>query len=157
VFVAENEAEPHNVAFGRLTEGLGSGLRFGNQSPENIARLRWVRDELAPAMRAALHLLPEGRVRMRPIIASALTLGDELHMRNTASTALLVKTFCVPLADALAGQPFLTKVLRFLADNNDQWFLDMIMASAKVIADAGRDVADSSIVVCLARNGTEFG
>jgi hypothetical protein len=157
VFVVQNEVEPHNLAFGRMTEGFGTGLRFGNQTPENLARLRWIRDELAPVIRSALRLLPEGRVRMRPLIASSLLLGDELHMRNAASTALLIKTFCAPLAEALNGSPFLPEVLRFLSQNNDQWFLDMIMASAKVIADAGRGIRGSSIVACIARNGVEVG
>lgn len=157
VFVVENEAEPHNVAFGRVTEGFGTGLRFGNQTPENIARLRWIRDELAPALRIALPLLPGGRLPMRPLIAEALSHGDELHMRNAASTALLIKTLCVPLATALNGNPFLPEVFRFLSDRNDQFFLDMIMATAKVIADAGRGVPGSSVVVCMARNGVELG
>src|SRR5262249_32806877 len=62
VFVVENEEEPHNVAFGRVTEGFGKGLRFGNQTPENLARLRWVRDVLAPSLRAAMQHLPRARI-----------------------------------------------------------------------------------------------
>jgi hypothetical protein len=157
VFVVENEAEPNNRGFGRVTEGFGTGLRFGNQSPENIERLRWVRDRLAPALRAGLHKLPDGRIPMRPVIAEALLHGDELHMRNAASTALLIRTLCTPLAKALNGKPELVEILHFLTNNNNQFFLDMIMASAKVIADAGRGVDGSSVVACIARNGVEVG
>jgi uncharacterized protein DUF1116 len=157
VFVVENEEEPHNVAFGRVTEGFGKGLRFGNQTPENLARLRWVRDVLAPSLRAGMQHLPRARIPLRPLLADALTMGDELHMRNAASTALLVKMLCAPLAEALNGQPVLPEVLRFLTERNDQFFLDMLLAGAKAIADAGRGVPGSSVVVCLARNGVEVG
>jgi Protein of unknown function (DUF1116) len=44
-----------------------------------------------------------------------------------------------------------------LSQGNDQFFLDMLMAGAKVIADAGRGVPGSSVVVCMARNGVELG
>ena len=158
VFVVRNDSEPHNAAFGRVTEGFGKGLRFGGgEISEAVERLRWVRDKLAPALQAALRVLPEQRLPLRPLMAQALLMGDELHMRNSASTALLIKTLCAPLAEELNGQPLLLEVLSFLTHGNDQFFLDMLMAGAKVIADAGRDVPGSSVVVCIARNGVEVG
>jgi Protein of unknown function (DUF1116) len=158
VFVLSNDAEPRNVAFGRVTEGFGKGLRFGaGEMSETIGRLQWVRDQLAPALQAGLRALPERRLPLRPLMAQALQMGDELHMRNAASTALLVKTLCGPLTQALNGQALLPEVLMFLTQGNDQFFLDMLMAAAKVIADAGRGVPGSSIVVCIARNGVEVG
>jgi hypothetical protein len=35
--------------------------------------------------------------------------------------------------------------------------LNAVMAAAKLVADAGRDVPGASVVVAMARNGTEFG
>ena len=72
VFVVRNDSEPHNAAFGRVTEGFGKGLRFGGgEISEAVERLRWVRDKLAPALQAALRVLPEQRLPLRPLMAQA--------------------------------------------------------------------------------------
>ncbi|NUO98554.1 MAG: DUF1116 domain-containing protein, partial [Nonomuraea sp.] len=47
-------------------------------------------------------------------------------------------------------------VLRFI-NGNDHFFLNAGMAAGKVSADAARDVPGSSLVVAMARNGTDFG
>jgi hypothetical protein len=47
-------------------------------------------------------------------------------------------------------------VLRFV-NGNDHFFLNPGMAASKVSADAARDVPGSSLVVAMARNGTDFG
>jgi hypothetical protein len=42
-------------------------------------------------------------------------------------------------------------------DANDHFLLNVVMGAGKLVADAGRDVPGSSVVVAMARNGTEFG
>jgi hypothetical protein len=47
-------------------------------------------------------------------------------------------------------------VLEFLA-TNDHFFLNISMAACKAMLDAAHDVAGSSMVTAMARNGVEFG
>jgi hypothetical protein len=49
-----------------------------------------------------------------------------------------------------------TDAARFI-DDNDHFMLNLVMAAAKAAADAARDIAGSTMVVAMARNGTDFG
>ena len=46
-----------NRAFSNLNEGLGKVLRFGANSPDVLARLKWMEKTLAPTLRAGLEVL----------------------------------------------------------------------------------------------------
>ena len=96
VVVVDN-AVAGNRAFCNLNEGLGKVLRFGAHAPEVIERLRWQRDVLAPTLRSALERT--GPIELKPLMAQALAMGDEVHNRNAAATALLFKR----LAPSLVG------------------------------------------------------
>jgi hypothetical protein len=155
VFVVENRVHG-NRAHATLNEGMGKVLRFGANQPEVLDRLRWLRDTGAPALRAAIH--DAGGLDLHGLIAQALSMGDELHMRNLASTALLVRTLAPHLtATLLHDGPRLDAVMRFLTRNNEQFFLNLAMAAAKAAADAAHGVPHSSLVTAMARNGVEFG
>ena len=60
VWIVRN-AKHGNLAFSNLNEGLGKVLRFGANSPEVIARLKWMANVLAPALRGALEILERCR------------------------------------------------------------------------------------------------
>jgi hypothetical protein len=137
------------TAYCSLNEGLGKVLRYGAYGPEVIERLRWMAGSLGPALRDAVR--SHGPVDLRAIMAQALHMGDELHNRNRAATSLFVRELAGDLAEAGAAD-----VLRF-ASGNDHFFLNLAMAAGKVSADAARDVPGSSMVVAMARNGTDFG
>jgi hypothetical protein len=47
-------------------------------------------------------------------------------------------------------------VFRFIS-GNDHFFLNLSMPAGKVAADLARDIPGSSLVVAMARNGTDFG
>jgi hypothetical protein len=53
-------------------------------------RLVWIRDELAPALDAALEAL--GGIDARALMTEALRRGDELHNRNAAATSMLAES-----------------------------------------------------------------
>ncbi len=137
-------------AISNLNEGLGQVLRFGANSDEVLKRLAWMRDELAPALKAALALT--GPIELKPLIAQALLMGDECHNRNAAATGLLIKRLAAALATHPAGSP----ALNFMA-GNDHFFLNVSMAACKAMLDAARNVAHSSFVTVMARNGVNFG
>jgi hypothetical protein len=155
VLVVEHRAAG-NRAYATINEGMGKVLRFGATQPEVLERLRWMRDELAPALRDAI--VDAAGLDLNALIAQALQMGDELHMRNLASTALFVRAIAPHLTAALRRDgDRLDRVMRFLSRNNDQFFLNLAMGAAKAGADAAHGVPDSSLVTAIARNGTELG
>ncbi|GLX94292.1 DUF1116 domain-containing protein [Herbidospora sp. NBRC 101105] len=147
-----HDAENGGTAFCSLNEGLGKVLRYGAYGPEVIERLRWMGDVLGPALAEVMKVV--GPLDLRNLVAQALQMGDELHNRNRAATSLMVRELAPAIVDAVPNQA--AEVLRFV-NGNDHFFLNAGMAAAKVSADAARNVEGSSMVVAMARNGTDFG
>jgi hypothetical protein len=143
-----------NTAWCTLNEGLGKVLRYGAYGPEVVERLRWMQEVLGPAMRDAVHAL--GGVDIRALAAQALQMGDELHNRNRAASALFVREVVPPLLEIDRDAKQLADVVRFI-NGNEHFFLNLVMPAAKAAADAARDIAGSTMVVAMARNGTDFG
>jgi uncharacterized protein DUF1116 len=48
------------------------------------------------------------------------------------------------------------RAVQFVA-GNDHFFLNLVMPTCKLMTDAARDVPGSTVVVAMARNGTDFG
>ncbi|MGW0806446.1 DUF1116 domain-containing protein [Nonomuraea sp. NPDC002799] len=146
------DGEHGGVAYCSLNEGLGKVLRYGAYGPEVLERLRWMDRVLGPALAAAVERA--GPIDLRSLMAQALQMGDELHNRNRAATSLLLRELAPEIVEAAPGAA--AEVLRFI-NGNDHFFLNAGMAAAKVSTDAARDVPGSSLVVAMARNGTDFG
>jgi hypothetical protein len=153
VWVVENRAFG-NRAFCSLNEGLGKVLRYGAYGPEVIQRLHWMANVLGPTL--ALALEKHGEIDLRGLIAQALQMGDEGHNRNRAGTSLLIRELAPDLVELPLPGKRIAEVLRFL-NGNDHTFLNLTMPSAKCLLDAALDVEGSSLVVTMARNGTDFG
>jgi hypothetical protein len=132
-------------AYSNLNEGLGRVLRYGANDQAVLERLRWMAGVLGPDLARALEA---GPIDLAGISQRALQMGDELHNRHRAATSLLFREL------ALRGLP--TRSLRFV-DQNDYFYLNLAMASAKAACDAAAGEPGSSLVVAMARNGTEFG
>src|SRR5207245_4043849 len=141
------------VAYAPLNEGTGAVLRFGANDATVVARLRWMRDALAPALDAAVRSL--GGIPLVPLMARALAMGDEMHQRNIAATSLFCRTLAPALAERAPG-PGLSAVLRFLAES-DQFFLNIAMAVAKCALESIGEIPHSTIVRAMSRSGVEFG
>ena len=148
------DAEHGGTAYCSLNEGLGKVLRYGAYGPEVIERLRWMSDVLGPVLRKAVRR--HGPLDLLSIMAQALQMGDELHNRNRAATSLFLRELAPGMAEADAPRDQVAEALRF-AGGNDHFFLNPAMAAAKAAADAARGVPGSSLVVAMARNGTDFG
>ena len=150
VYVVENKTFG-NRAFCRQVEGA---QQFGDYGKEALDGLRKWRDTFAPALRAALQA--EGELPLKPIITQALQMGDELHNRHSASSALFGNHMAVGLAKAnIPVQNQITTL--YLLKNHNLIFLGIAMAAGKAIADPARDVESSTMVTAMCRNGTEFG
>ncbi len=137
-----------------LNEGLGKVLRFGAIGPEVLGRLAWMAGELGPALGPALERL--GGLRITPVLAQALHMGDEGHNRNVAATGLLLKQLVPALLAGDAERAVVARVVAFLS-GNDHTFLNVSMAACKVMLDAAAGVPGSSMVTAMARNGVRFG
>jgi len=153
VFVIQNETHG-NVAYATQNEGLGKVLRYGAFSPEVISRLKWMEATLYPTLKAAID--KAGKIDLKTIIAQALHMGDEVHNRNRAATSLFYRALAPSICEAAASPSVAAEVLRFI-NGNDHFFLNLSMAACKAALQAAQSVADSSIVITMARNGTEFG
>jgi hypothetical protein len=153
MFVVENRTFG-NRAYCTFNEGLGKVLRYGAYGPEVIERLRWMQDVLRPAMAAAVERL--GSMDLRAIVVQAMQMGDELHNRNRAASSLFVREVVPPLLEAGIDPGDLADVVRFV-NGNEHFFLNLGMPAAKSALDPARDLPGSSVVVAMARNGTDFG
>lgn len=142
-------------AYCTFNEGLGKVLRYGANDESVLERLSWIRDVLARVMTSVLRARGE-EVDLRSMIAQALQMGDEGHNRNRAGTSLLLRELLPALVEC--GEPArdVADVARFIA-GNDHFFLNLVMPAAKVTADAAAGIEGSSVIVAMARNGTEFG
>lgn len=143
-----------NVAYSTMNEGIGKVLRFGAFDDEVVTRLRWMRDVLGPSLSAAVRLA--GGYPLAPVMARALTMGDEMHQRNIAASALFAKDMAPLLAGAGLDTSVVVDVSAFLA-RTDQFFLNLAMAACKASADASRSIEAGSVVTAMCRNGYEFG
>lgn len=150
VFVVENQRHG-NTGFCNLYEGESRRrLNYGVYDEEVAAGLRFLQDVAAPVLAAAVR--HAGGVPLKPIIARALRMGDELHSRNTAATALFVKELTPHFLElAVRGDvdlDELRRTLKFLFDS-DYSFLRLSMAAAKATADAAHGLEYSSVMTAM--------
>jgi len=153
VFVVVNRQGGHR-AHATVNEGLGKVLRFGANDASVLARLDWLAREAGPLLGAALR--SAGGLDLRALMAQALRMGDEMHQRNIAASALLARALMPHLARVAAETGPVARVADFIA-GNDQFFLNLGMAAAKAAADPCLKIAGSTMVATMARNGTDFG
>ena len=153
VWIVRNSAAG-NRAYSTMNEGLGKVLRFGANNAEVLERLKWMRDVLAPTLVSALKGL--GPLELKPLMAQALHMGDEVHNRNAAASGLLLKRLAPAILRSGASTADAAAVCEFIA-GNDHFFLNLSMAACKAMLDAAANVKGSSMVSVMCRNGVEFG
>jgi len=150
VWVVENRSFG-NRAYCRPTD---AAQQFGDYSDEALAGIRNWRDVRAPAVGAALRKL--GGLPLKPLLAKALQMGDELHNRPNALSALLGNALAPALVEAGVERDALLATLYWL--RYDEFLgLAVAMAAAKSAAEPAEGVAYSTLVTAMARNGTDFG
>ncbi|HEU4674749.1 MAG TPA: DUF1116 domain-containing protein [Motilibacteraceae bacterium] len=141
-----------------LNEGLGKVLRYGAYGPEVLDRLRWMSGVLGPLLQRAVRATVQttGPVDVRAIVAQMLQMGDEGHNRNRAGTLMLLRELLPAMIDSGAPSSDVAECVRFVA-GNDHFFLNLVMPACKLATDAARGEPGSTLVVAMARNGTDFG
>ena len=104
-------------------------LRFGANSPDVLDRLRWLGTEFFTTMQVAVRGLADAN--LKPLMAQALHMGDEVHNRNAAASGLLFKRLTLVAARlrSSTARP-IQRALDFVA-GNDHFFLNISMAACK--------------------------
>ncbi len=153
VMVVENRAFG-NRSYCMINEGLGKVMRFGANDDEVLGRIRWLRDDFGPLLGAALRAA--GGLELAPLIARGLAMGDEMHQRNVACSALTLRALAPHFARHAPGAETLAQSLAFIA-GNEQFFLNIGMAMGKAVMDPVRSIEACSLVAAMCRNGTDFG
>ncbi|KQZ75001.1 DUF1116 domain-containing protein [Nocardioides sp. Root151] len=153
MFVLEDPATGRR-AHCSLNEGLGKVLRYGAYSPEVLDRLRWMSAVLGPVLQKAVRT--SGPVDATGILTQMLQMGDEAHNRNRAGTLMLLRDLSPAMVDSGFPSADVAAALRFIG-GNDHFFLNVAMPTCKLALDAARGIDGSTMVVAMARNGTEFG
>ncbi|HIU16958.1 MAG TPA: DUF1116 domain-containing protein [Candidatus Avidesulfovibrio excrementigallinarum] len=151
VYVTRNEAFDHEI-YTTLNMGLGRVLRMGAYDPEIIDKLRWMNDGMAETLAVALER--SGGLDIKQLMAQALQMGDELHNRNKAASALFIRYLGGAIASV--GGPDAARTLEHLG-SSDGMFLNNAMAACKAMVDPAHGIEDCTIVTALSRNGVEFG
>jgi hypothetical protein len=153
VFVLEDQATGRR-AYCSLNEGLGKVLRYGAYSADVIERLRWMSSVLGPLLQAAVRR--HGPVDVTAILTQMVQMGDEAHNRNRAGTLMLLRDLLPSMAESGFAASDIARAARFVA-GNDHFFLNLAMPACKLALDSARDIPGSTLVVAMARNGTDFG
>jgi hypothetical protein len=153
MFVLENPATGDRTCCS-LNEGLGKVLRYGAYGPEVLERLRWMSSVLGPLLQAAVRA--NGPVDVTGILTQMLQMGDEAHNRNRAGTLMLLRDLAPAMVESGAASADVAQAVRFIG-GNDHFFLNLAMPACKLALDAARGIDGSTMVVAMARNGTDFG
>jgi hypothetical protein len=150
VWVVENKTFG-NRAFCRQVEGR---QQFGDYSDPALQGLRLWRDIWAPSLRKGL--LQMRGLPLKPIIAKALQMGDELHNRSMAASSLFANAVTAPMIQGGVTTDDLLSTINYIT-NHELLFLGLSMAAGKASADPAAGIEYSTVVVTMARNGTDFG
>ena len=153
MFVLEDPASGRRT-YCSLNEGLGKVLRYGAYGPEVLQRLRWMSSVLGPLLQQAVRA--SGPTDITGILTQMLQMGDEAHNRNRAGTLMLLRDLAPAMVDSGAASGDVAQSVRFIG-GNDHFFLNLAMPACKLALDAARDIDGSTMVVAMARNGTDFG
>ena len=141
-------------AYCSLNEGLGKVLRYGAYAPPVIERLDWMSTVLGPTLRDAIRR--QGALDITAVTAQMVQMGDEGHNRNRAGTLMVLRDLMPAIVEVGRSSTDVAAVARFIG-GNDHFFLNLVMPACKLAMDSGRGVPGSTVVVALARNGTDVG
>lgn len=147
VFVVENRAGG-NTGFCNFYEGKEPRrLNYGCYDEGVRERLLHVNTVLAPVVGEALRR--RGGVALKPLIARALRMGDEVHSRNAAASILFNREILPSVLDMVDNKVAGVRETMVHLAENDYFFLRLSMAAAKASADA-MVVPGSTLVSAMA-------
>lgn len=138
------------TSFARFVENR---VQFGLFDKESVDVLRFWSERLSPSLGKAIR--QSKGIDLKPIMARALHMGDELHNRPAAGTLLFESTI-LPHLLGVCSLNEVGEITKYLSEN-DIFFLCISMAACKAITKAAHGIQYSTLVTVMARNGTNFG
>ena len=149
---------PHgNRAFSNLNEGSGQGAALRRQQPRGArSRLR-LDGRSRSGRRSQLRCEILGRIELKPLMAQALHMGDEVHNRNVAASALLFKRLRCRRSSKLGVAPPMpprrssSSPATTTSSSTSRW------RRARRCSTPRTAWPRSSMVTAMARNGVDFG
>ena len=139
-----------NLFEGDAPRRLGTGF-YGD---DVVERLRFVDEVLAPTIGEAVRRV--GGVPLMPILRKGTRLGDDMHVRTTATNHLFLQALLPAFreleserqADVQLTVPFLEK--------EAYSFFRVWLAAAKAITDSATGIEGSSIVTAMSMSANNF-
>lgn len=128
-------------------------VQFGLFDKDSVDVLRFWSETLSHLLGKAIR--KSKGIDLKPIMARALHMGDELHNRPAAGTLLFESTIMPYLLQVCSLSEAL-QVTKYLSEN-EIFFLCMSMGGCKAIMNAAHGIKYSTIVTVMARNGVDFG
>ena len=128
--------------------GGAPAARYGRKSQEALDLLRFLNQEVAPAIAPAA----SEPVPWLPIVDDALTKGDDAHLRHLEAHKTLAGILQDRLGPGFSG----SEVGAFVAE----WpifHLNFWMAAARCALSAAAGVKGSALVTAIGGNGAQFG
>jgi uncharacterized protein DUF1116 len=138
------------ISFARFVENK---VQFGQFDKESVDVLKFWSESISKLLGKAIR--KSKGIDLKPIMARALHMGDELHNRPAAGT-LLFESIILPYLLDVCSPNDVREVTKYLSEN-DIFFLCISMAACKAITKAAHGIKYSTLVTVMARNGTNFG
>ena len=139
-----------NLFEGDSQRRIGTGC-YGE---DVIERLRFVEQVLAPTIGDAVRRI--GGLPLMPIVRRALRLGDDMHVRTTASTMHFLRALQQVFGEqAMERDADVQRTCTFL-EAEIYSFARVWLASAKAMSDGAGGVEGSSIVTAMSMNARSF-
>jgi hypothetical protein len=129
-------------------------LNYGAYNEEVHDNLQHIAKVIGPVLAEAVQLA--GGVPLKPLIQRALHMGDEMHSRNTAATALFTRELFPKLVDISQRRPDDVHATLSFIRESDYFFLRLSMATAKAIANAAHGIPGSSVVTGMTISCRDF-
>jgi len=99
-----------------------------------------MRAELGPVLSATLAVL--GPLPLKPLLAQALHMGDEVHNRNVAATGQFLKKLAPALLSTDRSMNEMQRTVQFVT-GNDHFFSHVSMAACKAMLEEAAGIAGS--------------
>ena len=145
-----------NRAYSNLNEGLGKVLRFGANGRRG-ARAPALDGSERSRRRCGAAFEALGGLELKPLMAQALHMGDEVHNRNAAATSLLFKRLAPALLEVRGDAPAMpprrssSSPATTTSSSTCRW------PPARRCSMPRTACRGSTMVTAMARNGVDFG
>ena len=131
-------------------------LRYGAYGPEVLERLRWMGEVLGPLLQAGVRVGRRGPVDVTGILTQMLQMGDEAHNRNRAGTLMLLRDLAPAMVLAAGSARQSPRPCGSSAATTTSSSTSRCQPASSRSTPPAASRA-STMVVAMARNGTDFG